>query len=249
MYCPECGTDAGKAKFCPECGADLRAFRQAKAAGDGAARGKDDAGRPEPSRGPSARLLWIVVAVVAAVVAGVVLFTQLGGGGGEAQTTGSGPASAAPVAADLSGSYEQLVERANGLYDQGKALFDQDQIDQGAEYFAAAAKVYEAAWTKQPGDPAVGTDWAVALFYSGDIEGAVDRVEVVLKEQPKFQKGWLNKGIFLTHLARVAEQMQRTKEAARLYDQARQAFVKAVAIDSGSDAGKAADAALADLPK
>ena len=24
MYCPECGTDAGDAKFCPQCGADLR---------------------------------------------------------------------------------------------------------------------------------------------------------------------------------------------------------------------------------
>ena len=24
MYCPECGADAGAAKFCPECGADLR---------------------------------------------------------------------------------------------------------------------------------------------------------------------------------------------------------------------------------
>lgn len=65
------------------------------------------------------------------------------------------------------------MERVNSLYGQGKALFDQSRIDQGAEYFAPS----------------------------------------------------------------------------RLYEQARQAFAKAVAIGSGSGAGKAADAALAELPE
>ena len=27
MYCPECGNDAGDAKFCPECGADLAGLK------------------------------------------------------------------------------------------------------------------------------------------------------------------------------------------------------------------------------
>ena len=29
MYCPECGNDAGDAKFCPECGADLGGVKYA----------------------------------------------------------------------------------------------------------------------------------------------------------------------------------------------------------------------------
>jgi tetratricopeptide (TPR) repeat protein len=273
MYCPHCGTDAGEAKFCPECGADLGAFRKAKAAGasgGGASAGDARQGakggraakdapsgalgpqpRDEASRGPSAGLLWIIIAVVAAVVVGVVLFTQTGdedGSGGTTQNGGT-PATPAPAEPDLSGSYDELVQRANGLYDQGRTLFDQGQIDEGAAYFAAAAKVYAAAWKKQPGDPSVGTDWSVALFYSGDIDGAVKQVEVVLKKEPEFQAAWLNKGIFLTHLARMAEQMEGGGESDKLYDEARQAFVRAVAIDPDSEAGKNADAFLAELPK
>jgi len=74
-------------------------------------------------------------------------------------------------------------------------------------------------------------------------------VGVVLKKDPEFQQGWLNKGIFLTHQGRLAEQAGEDKQAAALYDEARQALVKAVAIDPKSDAGQAADAALAQLPK
>ena len=271
MYCPDCGTDVGEAKFCPECGADLGAYREAKAVGAGeeganaaarqGGRAGGDAGaapsgslgpqpRDERSRGPSARLIWILVGVVAAVVAGVVLFSQFATEGvvstGETGAGGGTPAATpAPVKPDLSGPYAALVKRANGLYDKGKALFDQSKIDEGAAYFAAAAKVYEAAWKKRSGDPAVGTDWAVALFYSGDMEGAVDRVTAVLEKEPEFQKGWLNKGIFLTHLGR----MQSGEQAGVLYDEARQAFVRAVAIDPDSDAGKSADAFLSELPK
>ena len=57
MYCPECGNDAGDAKFCPECGANLGGVKDAlsgkpaaKAApkGDDAPVAADDA----PSGGP-----------------------------------------------------------------------------------------------------------------------------------------------------------------------------------------------------
>ena len=42
MYCPDCGHEAGEAKFCPECGADLGAVR-------GALKGKG------PAKGPSGK--------------------------------------------------------------------------------------------------------------------------------------------------------------------------------------------------
>ena len=57
-----------------------------------------------------------------------------------------------PVSADTSGSYRELVTRANDLYDQGvREMPDGIPSQQGAEYFAAAAKVYEAARAKQAG--------------------------------------------------------------------------------------------------
>ena len=43
MYCPECGNDAGDAKFCPECGADLSRVKDAL-------RGKTTGGQGGASR-------------------------------------------------------------------------------------------------------------------------------------------------------------------------------------------------------
>ena len=69
----------------------------------------------------------------------------------------------------------------------------------------------------------------------------------MLKDNPDFQKAWLNKGIFLTHEGRIAEQQGDKKEADKLYAQAKTALTKAVAIDSKSDAGKQADQSLQQL--
>jgi tetratricopeptide (TPR) repeat protein len=161
MYCPDCGTDAGEAKFCPECGADLVAFREAKAAGASDAK--------------------------ASKAAGAVLFSQYGIDGDDGATVGDG------------GSYEELIAQANALFDEGDALFNQSEIDEGAQKFMAAAQLYERAWKTQPGDANVGTGWATSLFYSGDIQGAIKRIELVLKDDPEFQTAWFNKGDYLSH--------------------------------------------------
>ena len=153
------------------------------------------------------------------------------------------------MAADTSGSYTDLVKRGNGLYDQGDKAFKAQQFEQGGAYFAAAAKVYAAAWKQQATDPGVGTDYAVALFYSGDIPGALKQIDAVLAASPDFQKGYLNKGIFLSHEARLTEQNGDKKQAAKLYAEAKAALTKAVAIDPKSDAGQQADASLSQLPK
>jgi hypothetical protein len=255
MYCPDCGTEAGEAKYCPECGADLSAVRGAvrgaKRAPKGGAAGKSAAGKSAagtgdqaaaslgaqltPKRGPSAALLWGGVAVVVAIVVALVLVYS---GGSDTTTSG----------ADTSGSYSDLVSRANDLYDQGDTAFQGNDIEKGTQLFAQAAPLYQAAWKKQPGDPNVGTDYATALFYSGDFDGAVKQIDVVLKADPEFQTGWFNKGNYLAHEARFAERMKRTKDAKKLYAQAREAYLKAVALDPKSDVGKEADARLKDLP-
>jgi hypothetical protein len=274
MYCPECGNEAGEAKFCPECGADLAAVRGAlkgKAAAKGPG-GKGGGGRqggaapggtgragsggpagqgaaPAPSGGLSPRLLWVIVAVVAvAVVVAVALLS--GGSDQPAADAGSGDMTSGgvtPVAVDLSGSYRELVQRAHDLYDQGDALIQAGDFEQGVEYFAAAAQVYEAAWAKEPGDPSVGTDWATSLFYSGDFDGAVAQVEVVLEESPDFQPAWFNLGNYLQHQARMAESSGDAAEAERLNEATRQAYEKAAAIDPASDTGIEAAARAAEL--
>ena len=207
--------------------------------------------RPRSSGGPgrlSPAVIWGGFGALAVVVIVIVVMVSGGFGGGSGGDASS--ASAAPVqavSADTSGSYSELVARANDLYDQGDAAFQNQNFDQGGAYFAAAAKVYAAAWKKQATDPAVGTDYAVTLFYSGDIAGALNQIDAVLKANPDWQKGWLNKGVFLSHEARIAKQQGDTKTADKYNAQAKQALTKTVALDPKSDAGKQADQALQQL--
>jgi hypothetical protein len=259
MYCPECGNDADDAKFCPECGADLAGVKSAlsgKTTGQQGGSKSRQGGRqpkagsappPPAKRGISPALIWGLFGGIAVVV--IVIVVMMSGGSNDngapadAGTQSGGPAT--PVTADTSGSYRELVTRANGLYDQGAAeMPDGIPNEQGAAYFGAAAKVYEAAWDKQPGDPNVGTDWAISLFYSGDVDGAVKQVNVVLDADPRFQPGLFNKGIFLSHLSRLT---QDKAEAEKYTDQARTALTAAVAVDPSSEVGKQADAALKGL--
>jgi hypothetical protein len=256
MYCPECGNDAGSAKFCPECGANLAGVKDAlsgKTSGARAAKGgagatpKATASAGGPRR-LSPAVIWGVFGAVAVIVIVIVVIVSGGfGGSGDSGATAQSPGAVQAVEADTSGSYEELVARGNELYDKGDTQFQNQNFEQGGAYFAAAAEVYAAAWKKKATDPGVGTDYAVALFYSGDIVAALDQIDAVLKDNPDFQKGWLNKGVFLSHEARLAEQNGDKKEAAKLYDEAKAAFTEAIAIDPKSEAGKQADATLQQL--
>jgi tetratricopeptide (TPR) repeat protein len=263
MYCPECGNDAKDAKFCPECGANLAGVQDALKGKAGAAQAtqsgaaqatqsdvaQDAAAASGASAGGPGRLspavIWGGFGALALIVIVIVVMVSGGFGGSAAETTVD--ASTAPVAAveaDTSGSYEELVQRANDLYDKGDAAFQNQDFEQGGQLFAAAAQIYGAAWKKQATDPSVGTDYSVTLFYSGDIDGALKQIDAVLQADPDFQKAWLNQGIFLSHEARIAEQAGDTELAEKYDTQARQALTKAVAIDPKSDAGKQADQSL-----
>ena len=260
MYCPECGNDAGNAKFCPECGANLAGVKDAlggkpaakptTAKQGGGAAGSKAAPAGAPKR-LSPAVIWGGFGALAVVVIVIVVMVS-GGFGGGGGTDGTASASSGPVqavTADTSGSYADLVSRANDLYDQGNTNFQNQKYDQGAAYFTAAATVYAAAWAKQSTDPGVGTDYAVAQFYSGDIPGALKQINAVLAASPDFQTGWLNKGIFISHEGQLSKQDGDTKQATKYFDEARQALTKAVALDAKSEAGKQADSFLQSLPK
>ena len=222
----------------------VRAAATQAGAGGGAATAAASGG---PQR-ISPAVIWGGFGALAIIV--IVIVVMVSGGFGGSPSTPAADASNAPaqaVSADTSGSYEELVARGNDLYDQGDAAFQKQDFEQGGAYFAAAAKVYAAAWKKQATDPGLGTDFAVAQFYSGDIAGALKQIDAVLAASPDWQKGWLNKGIFLSHESRIAEQQGDKKLATEYTAQAKQALTKAVAIDPKSDAGKQADQSLQQL--
>jgi hypothetical protein len=259
MYCPECGNEAGDAKFCPECGADLSGVKSAlqskttggKTTGQQGRKGGERPAATPPAkpagRGLSPAVIWGIVAVVAAAVIVAVILLMPSGSDSGASSPGDG--SSAPVSADTSGSYDELVQRANGLYDQGDAAFQSQDLEKGSSYFQSAAMVYAAAWSKQQNDPNVGTDLATALFYSGNIDAALQQIDSVIKKFPDFQPAYYNLGNYLTHSARIAEQAGKDKQAAKDYAAARAAYTKAIALDPKSDIGKQADERLQALPK
>jgi hypothetical protein len=204
--------------------------------------------RPQPAaparpagkgRSTSPWLIWGGFAVAAVVV--IIIVVGLGNGGGTpagGASTGSG--AAASVSADTSGPYTELVTRANGLYDQGSAALQKNDTTGGRQYYAAAAEVYAAAWKKQAGDPGVGTDFATALFYSGQTSEALRQVEKVLKTSPDFQTAYLNRGIFLKGASQDATDSGDAQQAKQLLADAKASFTKAVSIDASSDSGQRA---------
>jgi hypothetical protein len=268
-FCPECGearADAEDHAAAPAAGRGQTGGRRTGTRGRGAGSGRAQQRRQGPQKARpqesppratapaggrrfSPAVIWGGFGLLAVIVVLAVVFVV--NGGGEPSSAGSvaGTQSVQPVSADTSGSYAQLVQRANGLYDQGAVAFESEQWDQGAAYFAAAAEVYAAAWAKQSTDPNVGTDFATSLFYSGEVEAAVTQVEEVLAASPGFQTGWFNKGNYLTERARHAEQDGDTKAAAAAYDDARAAYEKAISLGAGTASGQQAKQRLDDLPQ
>jgi hypothetical protein len=217
--------------------------RQARAQQSRAARSRTSrAAIPaaRPSR-LSPAVIWMSFATVAVIVIiGVFVLTRTPSGASGSVSGAAAPTG--PIAADISGSYSQLVQRANGLYDQGAQAFQKKDQGGGAQYFAAAAKVYRAAWKQQSTDPNVGTDYATSLFYSGDTAAALKQVRAVITKSPGFQTAHLNEGIYLETASQDAQQGGQKAKADSLLAQAKAEFQKAVSIDPGSSAGaKAAE--------
>jgi hypothetical protein len=265
-FCPECGTGLDRLRTasteadnpgeadrrpCPAVRTTgSRGKNQARKSPSRAAEPRSQAqaqtARSQPARaaGPkriSPAIIWMSFAAIAVIiVVGVFAMTRTqSGASGSSQS--AGPV-AGPVAADTSGSYSVLVQRANDLYDQGAQAFQKKELSTGAQYFAAAAKVYQAAWKQQATDPSMGTDYATSLFYSGDAQGALKQVNIVLARSPDFQTAHLNKGIYLQTAAQDAQKSGQKAKADSLLAQAKAEFQKAVSIDPGSSAGaKAAE--------
>jgi hypothetical protein len=274
-FCPECGEPvraaAGRSgaravvpeeseAAAPASGGGRRTGTRGKSAGAGQQRrqppraeqpAKGKGGRAAAAR-PAGRVspvvAWGVIIAVVAIAAVVVVFYAAGRGGGTGTGATPGTSSAQPVAADTSGSYPELVQRANDLYDQGTVKFQAKQYAQGGEYYLAASKVYAAALKQKAGDPAVGTDYATSLFYSGKIVAALEQIDKVIAQSPDFQTAWFNKGNYLAEKASQAEKAGNAKAARTAYAGARAAYQKAIALDPSSSSGQQARQQLSSLP-
>jgi hypothetical protein len=262
-FCPECGTGLDRLRAAStEADPGEAGGRPRPAARTTGSRGRSQARKP-PSRAPkpqaqaqtarsqparaagprriSPAVIWMSFAVIAAIIVVGVFAMMRTQSSASGSSQGAGTATG-PVAADTSGSYSVLVQRANGLYDQGAQAFQKKELSTGTQYFAAAAKVYQAAWKQQATDPSMGTDYATSLFYSGDTQAALKQVNVVLARSPDFQTAHLNKGIYLQTASQDAQKSGQKAKADALLAQARAEFQKAVSIDPGSSAGaKAAE--------
>ena len=256
---------AGDANFCPECGADLKGVRGAlsspakqgarstgqkdREGGGGVAAATEASGGADTGR-LSPAIIWGAFAVLAVVVVVVVMVASGGSEGGAtggAATADQTGATVTPIEADTSGSFTELVDRANGLYDQGQAKFQAEEYEQGSAYFQAAARVYAAAWADKQATAGVGTDYATSLFYSGEIDQALKQIEKVIAKFPDFQSAFFNKGNYLAHESRIAEQSGDTDAAKEAMAEAKAAYTKAISIDPESEIGKAADEQLRSL--
>ena len=169
-FCPECGAGLDRFRSSIDDDFDDAPRREPRPAPrtTGELGGKRSGGSPARARGPRPRaaaraseeyreprrpatesrlspvIIWMTFAVIVVIVVAVVFVLNRTPSGAGSSAAGTGQASA-PISADTSGSYAELVARANGLYDQGAQAFQGKDQSGGARYFGAAATVYRAA--------------------------------------------------------------------------------------------------------
>ena len=180
-------------------------------------------------------LVLLIVAFVASFVSiGAGLFS--GGGGGTTTSTQqqNDPLAAAnaqyqPTVSALTGqlqsqpeSYTALVSLANTYFDWAAAVQQASQTSTSAvgadlPLWTGAKDAYKRAIVVKKGEPAVSTDYAITLFYTGDTTGAIKVATEVTKTNPEFASAYFNLGIFNGTLG------ENAKAAA--------AFKKAIALD------------------
>lgn len=113
-------------------------------------------------------------------------------------------------------SYTVLVNQANTYFDWGIEV-RQAAPNTGADtpMWVSARSYYERAMALSSEDPAVATDYSIAVFYSGDTAGAIAVVEPVMESSPEFAPAFFNAGIFYNaagDAAKAAAAMQRYLE-------------------------------------
>lgn len=163
------------------------------------------------SAGMKAVIIIVVVAFVLLSVAGVVSSLTTGGTTPSGTTQNANAEALAAISSQVKPSIDTAVQQLKAkpkdyalLKSLGDQYFDwalkvQQAVPNGGvdtNIWFRAADYYKRALAVKPGDPAIGTDMAIATFYSGDTAGAIAAVEPVMKKSPKFAQAFYNAGIF-----------------------------------------------------
>ena len=161
--------------------------------------------------------LWVKIVLIFVVVAFVVSLVPalfLGNNAGTQDASGASETGAAleqiandhlPAVTSYTGvlsseptSYTALVGLGNTYFDWGSQIQQAIGASTGNDLpmWLSAATLYNQALTVQPGDPNVATDFAIALFYSGQTDRAIEVIEQVQVESPEFGPAYFNAGVF-----------------------------------------------------
>mgnify|MGYP002152302034 CR=1 FL=1 len=102
-------------------------------------------------------------------------------------------------------NYGALVTLGNTYFDWAFQIRNQVGPTSGHDLpiWNAAVSAYERALAVQPGDPNVEVDLAIALFYSGQADRAIELVEQVMETSPEFAPAYFNAGIFYRAFGRT----------------------------------------------
>lgn len=113
-------------------------------------------------------------------------------------------------------SYTVLVNQGNTYFDWGidvRQALPQSGAD--TPMWVSAKTYYERAAAISDDDPAMMTDFAISVFYSGDTPSAISVIEQVMEEKPDFSQAFFNAGIFYNSAGmgpQAAAAMQRYLE-------------------------------------
>lgn len=112
---------------------------------------------------------------------------------------------------------------ANAYDDWGRRQLNENRQQPAQTNFLLAADAYRKVLGKTPKDTNVRTDFATALFYSGDASGAITQVGIVLKEKPTHQGALMNAGVFYATVGNSAKARELWQKYLQLYPNTPQA--------------------------
>jgi predicted Zn-dependent protease len=115
-------------------------------------------------------------------------------------------------------NYDLLVAQGNDYSDWTSQVLQstQKETTQAVTLAQSAASFYERALAIKAGDPNVTTDYAIALFYSGDVTKAIATGEQLRKADPTFSPIVFNLGIFYANSG-AADGLTKAKAALNDY--------------------------------
>ncbi len=189
--------------------------------------------KAKTSTGTKAVLIFLIVAFVTSFVSIGSGLLSGGTGGNQTPTSGTDPLASIdarhqPTVSSLTSqlqsdpnNYELLVQLGNTYFDWASELQQASQATTstaGADgpVWVAAKDAYSRALAVRDDEPGVNIDYAIALFYSGETDRAIEVASSVAETTPDFAPAWFNLGIFSEAVGRSADALTAFKKAVEL---------------------------------